>query len=258
MKIIFPLILLFSFHSIAQTNSTLDSISSEVKKVLGEDWFLVQKGNGFEIFFCRSCQENYYNSNQSLKNRYDFFTVDKADSISYYPTVSTGVISPNLSVTERKQQLQKFYSTNDLLSFEVILTPIWDKEKQDSVQRNNKLLEQEILKDPIYKTSMAIFSDYRFWLPDDNLKERTSKYPFYFERLPYESGTLDYSIFIIQDKSDFFTEACYVDKNDPEYYLNTRNFLEYERVKTLKAIALALGITDFRIINSDTVTSKKH
>lgn len=125
----------------------------------------------------------------------------------------------------------------------------WTQDKFNAVLARNNQLKDSILLQPMYKTNMGIFSDYRFWLPEENLRSRTQGLDFYFERLPYESLTLDKSIFMLHNKPFYFAKTFLVDKKDQEYCLKQENHLEDERSRTLKIIALALGIHDFVIVN---------
>ena len=264
MKTLKPLLYLFllaySFNGFSQKISSekLELIRSEVQSVLGDDWFLTPTESGFKVTFCRSCQKRYVdscNSNELTmflrRSRDSFFSPDKADSVCYYTTVSN---PPHPFYDDKNDSIRHLamletYIANGILSFEIRIEKKWSDKKVQEIAARNDTLKTEILKEPLYKTSMDIFSDYRFWLPDEYLKQRTKKYSFYFERLPYSSEGYDYSIFIIQDKPYYFCSPLYVDKNDRYFYDNISNELENERRRTLKIIALALGILDFKVIN---------
>ena len=245
------------------SNEELTEICNKVEQVIGEDWFVHQTNNGFEVYFCRSCNENYQkwvkNNDFSLgtenhathftqKDRYNFFKPELADSMSYFGTVSQ-LVHPFID----SAQLRNFkaeYPNNGIMKFVFKIDRKWTEKKVSDAAANNELLKTEILSTPLYKTSMDIFSDYRFWLPESYLRQRTEKgYDFYFERLPYSSCWYDYSIFIEQDKPWFYCEPAYVDPSEENYPGNPRIFIEDERCRTLKIIALTLGINDFTLIN---------
>lgn len=263
MKTFKPLLYLFllaySFNGFSQKISSekLELIRSEIQSVLGDDWFLTPTKSGFKVTFCRSCQKRYVDSCNSRPENRDwifppsrelFFDPHHMDSVCYYTTVSneSNPFSENDSM--RYVYLENFYKTNGILSFEVRIEKKWSDKKYQEVAAKNDTLKKEILKEPLYKMSMNIFSDYRFWLPEDYFKNRTKNYNFYFERLPYSSELYDYSIFIIQDKPYYFCSPLYVDKNDRYFYNRISNKLEHERERTLKIIALALGILDFKVV----------
>jgi len=259
-RLVFCLLLaLMAFNGYSQSfQEKLEAIREEVRSVIGKDWFLTQTASGFKVTFCRSCQKHYEDScNYQDKtfgfhfplSRDSFFNPEQIDSVCYYPTVSLPPQPFYASDSARHADKLKAYQVNGILSFEIRIEAKWDEKKYRELMAQNELLKTEILKEPLYKTSKDIFSDYRFYLPEDYLKQRTEKYPFYFERLPYSSKLYDYSIFLIPDKPNFFCSPLYVDKSDPRFYDAISNFLEEERQRTLKIIALSLGILDFKIVN---------
>lgn len=264
-------ILLFLLLSVSQnlfaqdkpSNEELTEICNKVEQVIGEDWFVHQTKNGFDVYFCRTCNENYQkwvkNNDFSLgtenhatyitlKDRYNFFKPELADSVSYFTTVSR---PPHPFIdTSQKRNFNVEYPSNGILKFTFSVDRKWSTKKVNDTQTNNDSLKAEILSTPIYKTGMGVFSDYRFWLPESYLRQRTEKrYDFYFERLPYTSCWYDYSIFFEQDKPYFFCEVVYVDPNEEHYFGNSKIFIEDERCRTLKIIALTLGINDFTLVN---------
>lgn len=240
----------------------ITQICLKTEKLIGEEWFLQQSENGFVVYFCRSCNEKYQkwisdekladNQVDSLslrKGRQLFFKPEFVDSVSYYGTVSRPTMSFDATEDEKNNYNKNWYKRNGVLKFEIRFEEKWSDEKIIELQKNNCLLEGEILKIPLLKSNTNIFSDYRFWLPEDYFKLRTAAYDFYFERLPYASTLFDYSVFIIPDKPFFFCDVLYVNKSNDLYFNVEANFIEEERLKTLKIIVLSLGINDYKIVN---------
>jgi len=240
----------------AQSNQKIiDSLYDEIEFLIGDDWYFEQTKTGFNVTFCRSCQENF-NSYQETTDffsreltRDDFFQLELIDSISYYTHVSSYSNLSNHTREEKNKFLAEFYKADDILHFELTLSKKWTKEKIESVLSKNNQLKDSILREPLYKSNMGVFSDYRYWLPTNQWRSRTEGLNFYFERLPYESMIIDKSIFILHNKPFYFAEPMLVDKNDPEYFYYHENNLEDERRRTLKIIALVLGIHDYVIVN---------
>lgn len=255
-RAIFLLLLMFSTNwASAQklSKSVLDSIRVEIEELIGFDWFLTPTESGFTISFCRSCHEEYISSVSSPgkyewpnePSRGDFFDLARMDSICYLGCCYLG-FNPDDSEAKLHRESLERYKANGVMSFEVSFEKKWKEEKYLKIQSQNELLKEEILKTPLYKTDMDIFSDFRFFLPWDDLRDRTTKFDFYFERLPYTSEFLDCSIFIIPNKP-FGAIPIYVDKRDPYYYRNESNRIESELSRTLKMVALALGIRDYKL-----------
>jgi hypothetical protein len=245
-------------HSQRELKELIPELVQKVEEVISDDWFVEPAKDGFDVYFCRSCNERYeewVKSGDELRGvqrwrRAEFFRSGLADSVSFYGTVSRPMIDPKDSVARERIDKQ-WYEKNGILKFSVRLGKSWDEEDVKEVQQKNDQMKEAILSEPIYKTSMHIFDDYRFWVPEIEWqwKERTKQYDFAFERLPYASCWYDYAIFIEQDKPFFFSEVLYADAADPRYYNNSENFIEDERTATLKIIALVLGIPDFKPIN---------
>lgn len=236
-------------------NTVLDSLYKEVEFLIGDSWFFEETKDGFKVTFCRSCKDAYNNYldttsivNRPL-NRASFFKEELIDSIANYSLVS---VSPSgyYSTKEEKNTYNKaMYKPNGILSFNVRIEKKWSEKKWIEVLSRNNQLKDSILKEPLYKTNMGIFSDYRCFLPEDYLKQRTSGLDFYFERLPYESSIINKSIFIDPNITNYFSRPMLVDRNDPNYYEKNENKLLDERNRTLKIIALTLGIHDYKILN---------
>ncbi|MFK7783891.1 MAG: hypothetical protein AB8B56_02185 [Crocinitomicaceae bacterium] len=241
---------------IAQNTSiNLDSLYEEVENLIGDSWYLEETKDGFIVTFCRSCKENY---NQYLEERdnfqwsperSDFFSADRIDSVSYRSGLSAIPVSPNLSKKEKIAYFTELNQPNAILQFRVRIKSKWTESKYEKILKRNDLLKQAILKEPMFKTSKDIFSDYRFWLPKDYWKRRTQEFDFYFERLPYSSLIMDNSVFIEHNIPNFFGRPLLVAKGDQEFYKKMDNNLESEQNRTLKIIALALGIHDYQIVN---------
>lgn len=259
-------LLLLSSKAFSQNKKFITELSNKVKEVLNDDWFIEVVNDGFNVYFCRSCNENYqkwadetgfikgYILVEPLveKDRYEFFKTELADSISYYSTVSMydGIFDPSQADSIQHHAKKKFYRKNGILKFEIRLESKWSDNKIKEIQTKNNLLKKEILKESLYKSSINMFSDYRFNLPDDQWKTRTTAFDFYFQRLPYTSAFYDYSIFITPEKPYYSSvKPMYVDNSDEHYYENKENFIEAERCQALRIIALTLGIPDFVIVN---------
>jgi hypothetical protein len=241
------------------SNDELTEICNKIEQVIGEDWFVCQTTNGFEVYFCRTCNQNYqkwvkedrlldsenHDTPIYLKDRYNFFKPELADSVSYFTRISG--YDNRVIDTTKELRMKDYYPNNGILKFIVRIDQQWSTEKVNDVLAQNEILKTEILLTPLYKTNENIFSDYRYYLPDAGFKHRTEKrYDFYFERLPYSSCWLDYSIFIEQNN---YYEVMYADMLEDQYFSNPRIFMDDERYRTLKIIALTLGITDFTLIN---------
>ncbi|XOV65905.1 MAG: hypothetical protein ACFHU9_09740 [Fluviicola sp.] len=122
------------------------------------------------------------------------------------------------------------------------------EKKIERILAQNEELKVSIIREPLYKSNMNIFADYRYWLPGESWMRRTKSLNFYFERLPYESEIMDASILIDPSLSSFFGLYMLVDKEDAYFYKKRENLLMDERNRTLKIIALALGIHDYTIL----------
>lgn len=235
----------------------IDSLCDEIQQVIGEDWFIVKSNKGFKVYFCRSCFQAYKKSEKKsiiadefpYWPKYEFFDELNVDSVAYYTTVNAYGAIDSSSDSLYDATMKQFYRARDHLVFDIKFERKWSDEKYTSVFTNNELLREEIEKENLIFSNDGIFSDYRFWLPTKQWEDRTEKFNFYFERLPYSSLIMDYSILITPDKPGYFCEPFYVDRSDPKYYANSLNFLEIERRQTLQTIALVLGIHDYKFVN---------
>lgn len=216
-----------------------NNIKTETNKLdllLNENWDTKIIDSGFVVFYDRA----------KLVERYAgyFFKDNIPDSISWYSLVGSFIYKPS------NEYLREQYSKNGVLSIEVTFQPKWTNEDVSRVQMKNDILKDKILEQPVFKTSERLFSDYRFWLPlKRNWGSRTKMYDYYFERLPYESVTSMYSILINSGKPFYFARPLYVDDNDSLFFQNNDNDLENEYNRTLRIVAISLGIQDFEIIN---------
>lgn len=63
MRIYIPLILICFIQSLnAQTTISkkeLEDIYNKVEQVIGDDWFIHPQPSGFDIYFCRSCRQEF-------------------------------------------------------------------------------------------------------------------------------------------------------------------------------------------------------
>lgn len=238
-----------TYFSHAQESNNLDELIDEIELQIGEEWFLQKTDSGFSVSFCRSCAENYsdYLDTSSTRElpKDHFFESDKLDSISCDSWVSRYTGHNFKTEQERIDYYNDYYKPYSTLQFDVVFENKWSNEQVDSILANNTLLKEAILEEPLYKTDLNIFADYRYELPSDFLQKRTTKYDFYFERLPYESRKLDSSIFIIENDVFFFCHPVLVDKDDRTFFKKDENFLEAERQRVLKAVAKLLKINDY-------------
>lgn len=240
-------------------NDVLDSLIKRVESSLSQDWFVVKKKEGFDVFFCRSCNEQYLDSmdnrptysHENIQNgiyrkyytRTEFFTKNGADSVCYYSTVS-------MEYSNDTNEINKGYQPNDILKISVNISPKWNDEKYAEIQSQNNQLKNEIIKESLGKTNTSIFADYRYWIPTQPwLLKRIKGLNFSFEQLPYSSDWFNYSIFIVQDKPCQFCKVLYCNPKDKSHHNNKRNDLEHERAVALYSIAYALGIKDYQILN---------
>ncbi|MCJ8288933.1 MAG: hypothetical protein HRT58_05915 [Crocinitomicaceae bacterium] len=244
------------FKASAQNDTkVLDSLYEEIEFLISESWYLEKTKQGFRVTFCRSCMENYNSYIDSTDffsrelARSDFFLSPHIDSVSYYPILSLMPIPRAWSKQKRIDYYTDFYKPNDVLQFNITIEKKWKEEKYDAVLKKNNVLKDAILKEPLYKSNEDIFSDYRFWLPRTYWKKRTHQFNYFFERLPYTSLTINKSILIEHNKPSFFCEPMLINRNDPEFFYKKENHVETERRRTLKVIALTLGIHDYQIVN---------
>lgn len=251
------LMVLSQLNVLAQKEEiNIDSLYNEIDLLTGESWYLERTERGFKLTFCRSCAEKYnlyLDSSDSFHrqlSRNDFFLEHQFDSISYFPTSSHIPMPYNWSENDKTDYFTKLYIPQTVLQFEVKIEQKWSDQEYDLVLRKNNELKEAILKEQIFKSNLNIFSDYRFWLPSGEWKTRTEEFNYYFERLPYSSLTIiNKSIFIEHNKPSFFCEPMLVDKNDDTFFDKNQNNLENERRRTLKIIALTLGVHDYRVVN---------
>lgn len=255
-QVLLSVLLIGTSNVSAQTSQKfLDSLYEEIDFLIGDSWHCEQTNNGFQVTYCRSCKVNYdeYINTTDFYTRdltrIDFFQEHLIDSISYFSTVSSMPIPRKWTEEQRTEYFTNLYKPENILRFEIQIDKKWSEQKFNSTLSNNEQLKDSILKEPLYKSNMDIFSDYRFWIPVRHWKQRTKGLDFYFERLPYKSLILENSILIIHNKPFFFAEPMLIDKHDPTYFYKEENLLEGERRRVLKIIALVLGIHDYVIVN---------
>lgn len=255
------LVVVSNSMGMGSSNSSMDIIDTLIQRVestLSNDWFVVRRNNGFDVFFCRSCYDKYVDSTNKLKNSINgrknrililqnsarsIFEQNGPDSIYYYQTVS---LAANTDTTLSR----KDFASNAIMKISVDIEPKWDISKYNKILDQNNLLRDEIIKDNLGKTNMNIFKDYRFWVPNQNwLLSRIKNFEFSFQQLPYESSWYNYSIFIYQDKPYQFCDALFCNPNDFYYFKNIKNYIDKDRDQALLTIAYSLGIKDYKIYN---------
>ncbi len=249
-------------------NNAFDGIYDQFSQTLSENWFVSRSESSIFLTYCRSCQEIYERSIDSLillnntradssreykmkemrehvkwgeypsRWRESIFKQRGPDSVSFYSPLGRG-FGPST---------QEDYQPEDILQIEIRFEPLWSDKQIQKVWSRNDTLKAEILKEPLYKTVIS-FDDYRAFLPQDYLKARTKRLDYYFERLPYKSKKYKYSIFISTTEKELCTEVILVDKSDPLYFLKHENNLEREKASALIVVAYVLGLEDFKYIN---------
>lgn len=268
MRIYIPLILICFIQSLnAQTTISkkeLEDIYNKVEQVIGDDWFIHPQPSGFDIYFCRSCRQEFDRWKHSgdaiyfsegvmtpfrYKDRYKFFSPEKADSMAYYATVNRFTPYP------KEEDSGKYYASNreyyqpqEVLRIQYRLKKKWSTKDSLVTANRNQVLADEIMSNSLYRTMPHMFSDYRFWVPSDYTLKHATTNSYSFERLPYSSDTYEYSIFFTIDKPDYFSAPMFVDKSDPYYFEKEENDLEKERDRLLLIISYTLGLTNFRFI----------
>ncbi len=251
-------VLIFSSSTLfgQRQKEKIDSLVDEIELLIGDEWFLEETKDGFQVTFCRSCNENYLaeigvpsdDPFDITPNRFDFFQTELLDSVCYFSSLNPSILPRKWKEAERTAYFTDLYQADDILRFHIRFEKKWKESNIEKVQARNDEIRDSILRTPLFMSNERIFSDYRYWLPREFWKRRITTLDFYFERLPYESTILDQSIFIEHNKPGFFSEPMLVDKNDKNYFDRRENHLEAERQRTLKIIALVLGIHDYRII----------
>ena len=267
MRILITLLLLsFSSESFAQHNISkkeLEEIYNKVEQVIGEDWFIHPQPKGFDIYFCRSCREEFDHWKHSdsviylsegiltpfrYKDRYKFFSPEKADSMAYYTTVNMYGYDIGWPDDKRDSLMRNYYKPETNLCIQYRFEKKWNTKDSLEVATKNEVLAKEIMENSIYSTMPHMFSDYRFWVPEKYVLRHATINTYGFERLPYSSDTYHYSIFFTIDNPSYFCAPMYVDKSDPYYFERDENHLEKERDRLLLILGYTLGLNDFRFI----------
>jgi hypothetical protein len=233
----------FSSEFPENKKDSIDLIIDQVKKVLSDEWYITRVENGFTVSFCRSCHENYLDSLAELDNipvieKDFFFRKQGPDSVLYYSIVNRAVVAPN--------QPGPAESPDGILVIRVDFHHKWSHDKLDSVQKMNDGIKKELMTGPLYKTSPTVFSDYRYYVPDITFKNTATGSSYRFQHLPYSSDWYNYSIFIDPSINCFH---CWpkIPANAPDDLYKQEDELNQERIRTLYAIAFALGIKDYKI-----------
>lgn len=248
-------------HSISRKE--LEAIYTKLEQVIGEDWFLHPQPDGFDVYYCKSCQLEFarwkdsdtviyfsedVNTPFRQKDRYRFFSPEKADSMAYFPVLNGLAFNtdPKDSVKTNEGK-RSYYKANGILHFQYRFERKWSLNDSLKHATHNRMLENRILEHKPVMLPHAVFEDYRYMLPYDYLKQYTTEFDFYFVQLPYSSYQYDYSIFLTIDDPGIYTEPLLVDKKDPWFFDKDANFLKDERDRTLLIISYVLGLTDFKI-----------
>lgn len=234
----------------------IDSLMNQVDFLLSDDWFVERVNDGFDVYFCRSCQERYLAQEPDPdyifgKPRELFFEVEQADSVAYFTYINGYCyVNPDLPDSVYHAENLRRFSADDRLKFEIRFVKAWSDSRRTQVQEKNDELKEAIMEEGLQRTNEHIFSDYRYWLPIKRWQwdERVSHLNYWFERMPYQSTTLEQDILIIPDAHNFFCEPMYVDRNDEFYYENKLNKIEPERRRALHIIALVLGVPDYKVV----------
>lgn len=243
----------FSFLIFAQIDSVKrDSLISKIQELISEDWFVRKTQNGFSVYFCRTCNNEYKKVIEERKRpayRDGFFSLDKIDSVYYFSMVSSRGISRNPSEEQFEERRKELSKANGIIKIDVIFENKWKNQKYDSICSLNETLKKQSLNNLRPKSSTDIFLDYRSFVPTKEYFRNPDLLENSFQKLPYNSLTLLNSLFIYSDFYCFGCEAVWINKSDNRFFLRKENYLKKERNRTLQIIALVLGIHDFKIID---------
>lgn len=238
-------LVLFSFthKEKKELEPILNKIIRDLETVLSQDWYIVPNQAGFEINYCPTCMDKYIawrdSTNKShLFTRTDIFEKFGPDSVYFHSMVSIVRSTPE----------DYFAKTinNGLLKIKVDFTSKWDSTKINEVQAKNDALLEAILSQPVYKTDMRQFEDYRRYVPKNYWKDRTAHLGYSeFQRLPYSSAFYDYSIFIDFGEHCYSCRADYIISKNPETKKIELRYLDKTSFQTQVILAYVLGIPDF-------------
>lgn len=245
LKVVCLFFFLFSFlfsHShferdnIKSNEATIQMMVKSVRKVLDDNWFIVQTDSGFTVNYCKTCNQKYLDSVKGVEvpsvTKEYFYEMFGPDSISNFSTVSYPF--GGMSDEDKKE----WYGKTGVLSFNIYIEEKWEQQKVDSIQTVNDAEKKILMESYPHVYGEMRFSDYRYWVP--NHKKMT--------RLPYNSAWYGNAIFINPSIECFLCSTLLA--KEEHYYNNPENFIEDERVRALFAIAYALGIRDYNIVNS--------
>lgn len=258
------LLLCFSSQLLAQGNISkkeLEDIYNKVEQVIGEDWFIHPQPKGFDIYFCRSCRQEFDRWKHSdsviyleenihtpfrYKDRYRFFSTEKADSMAYYTTVNMYGFDSGWPDDKRDSLMRNYFNPDCQLRIQYRFEKKWTTKDSLEVATRNNVLANEIMGNSIYSTMPHMFSDYRFWVPENHVLQHAVVNNYSFKQLPYSSDKYHYSIFFTIDNPSYFCAPMFVDKLDPHYFKKDENHLEKERDRLLLILGYTLGLNDFR------------
>ena len=220
------------------SKSNIRILQEKLTKKLNNNWFVFANKYSLTVYYGKSCQEKYIKyledtSSGALDNisRLEFFNDIGPDSICYFSGVSH-----YYQETKTKEEYKNRYPNNGIIKFEIIIQKEWSKERYNSILDKNDSIKAIILKNPLGKSNLGVFSDYRFWLPNHT---HFGKITEEFERLPYVSNYYENSIFLVPDKPYYFNRISKVGVID----------IEEQRDYALKTIAKSLGFINFNLSN---------
>jgi len=247
----------------------------QLRQLLNDDWMIVPIDSGFSVYYNKGqnvkydqhftytqpkvnmvktewdTTSSYVEKEPQTKVRerpFSYYTYNniEPDSICWFST-----LNPSFNYCITNSELRKSYNKDGILKIDITFQSKWSKNKVDNVMNRNNKLSAEMINGGLTNTNESIFYDYRYWVPKNYWQRKSELYDYWFQRLPYESLiTKDYSIFINPNVKCFFCEPLYVDDLDSMYFVKDNNYLEAERQRTLRIIALSLGIQDFEIVGS--------
>ena len=253
----------------------IDSQVNQLRSLLNDDWMIVPIDSGFSVYYNKGQNieyEHHFNTNwpnvnvvrhigdstityiekepqkQVRQKPFSYYTYNniEPDSICWFSTVN-----PVTFYCANNKELREAYFKDGVLKIDVTFQPKWSKDELKIVQNRNNNLRDEMISNGLTHTNESIFYDYRYWVPKNYWQRKSKLYDYWFERLPYESDLVnEYSIFINPNVKCFFCEPLYVDDSDTLFFNRDENYLEAERQRSLRIIALSLGIQDFEIVDS--------
>ncbi|UKN03828.1 hypothetical protein K6119_10025 [Paracrocinitomix mangrovi] len=218
-------------------SAEIDTIILKLEQVLNDEWYVCKINNGFTVNYCPTCEERFitWSSKHEKINSFSAQEVLEKfgpDSILHRSFINNYSVSPNPDL----------FKNNSTLSIKVEFKPKWSSSKISYHQLCMDTLKESILKEPVYKTDLRIFNDYRYHVPTNYWKTRTAHLPYEFIRLPYESFRYEYSIFITPPNNSLHPDFYYV-KKDSAGKLNLE-YLSGKVISTENIILYVLGINE--------------